>query len=156
MKKHNFESVVELLEETLISENSERAKQLDHRRDVILREFRTVGFSAGRQSGRTEWILDRVGTDTASSLVIFPTENIKVDFEQRFLRKYKDSFESLRTIKGSVGNRGYTDRFRKGQIKYVYLDVAKFYFSKYGQDKLYQDLLTNFDLAEDVIIYLVF
>lgn len=155
MAKNNFEMIAQALEKTLIPESSETAKRIDWRRVTILKECRTIGFTATRQSGKTEWIYDRVKENTKHSLVLVPTENLKIDFESIFFKKDGAIPPDLRIISGKVYERGFTHRFREHPITHIYVDEARFYFSTVRREKTYEALLTNFTLAEDVTIYLV-
>ncbi|WP_107333997.1 hypothetical protein [Klebsiella pneumoniae] len=153
--KNDFESIAQVLEKTLISENSEQAKRCDWRRPILLRECRTIGFTATRQTGKTEWIFSRAKKDPVHSLILFPTSEMKEELLSRFTRNAGVIPQDLRVIVGKPYEQGYTAAYRKHPITHVYVDEAYFYFSRVRRDKTYESLLTNFTLAEDVIFYLV-
>lgn len=155
MAKINIEQIAQALESTLVSEQSEKAKGFDWRRESILTEFRTIGFHLTRQTGKTTWIVDRVAKEPKTSLVLLSNPALEYDFKRKLEVRHGGVPEDLRVINGKVYDRGYPDWMRVNPVDRIYIDDSLFYFSQWRRQKTLAALLANFTLSNDLIIYQV-
>lgn len=153
MAKINIEQIAQALESTLVSEQSEKAKGFDWRRESILTEFRTIGFHLTRQTGKTTWIVDRVAKEPKTSLVLLSNPALEYDFKRKLEVRHGEVPEGLRIIAGKAYERGFQDWMRVHPIDRIYIDDSLFYFSQWRRQKTMAALLANFTLSNDMIIY---
>ena len=67
----NYDAIVTELEKSIHLEDSEAVKRVGHYpRATILKDFRTIGFRAGRQSGMWKYINEKVVDDVQSILFV--------------------------------------------------------------------------------------
>lgn len=124
-----------------------------------IREYRTLGLTAPRQSGKTEWI---IRNSRINDLIIVCTENHKTDVKTR-LEKYSKENPELRkqipdTMIWSEIIEGHFRPYLEGQFhkspplfKRVFVDDASYVFKKIKQKKLFEEIEKN--CPDDVVFY---
>ena len=122
-----------------------------------VRELRTVGFFVGRQSGKTETIIDFISKKQLGECLLI----VKDDFTQRSLTAKYNKKNSTTTIVPHLPTCTLRDKVKHGaepekelyeRIKYILIDDASYTLNFMGvTDANFMQWVAN-NFAEDVLV----
>lgn len=158
MARVDYNAVVEELIKGIVPLDSDTAQRINGPRHIQLAEFRTVGFTGTRQTGKTKWMLDFAAKHPDETLIIFHDSMMRMVFEQRWKTTMGDARQPS-LFRGPFyptdDRRGisFSPIRAPGQFKYVLIDDANRYFAKYSHNKTFKGIAEVVD--DDVIVILV-
>lgn len=158
MTRVNYNVVVEELMNGVVALDSHTALCINGPRHRQIAEFRTIGFTGTRQTGKTNWMCDFAAQHPGETLIVFHDALVSTDFQRRWESTMGDN-QPPTTYRGPFypadDRRGISFNPIRvpGQFKYVLIDDANRYFAKYSHDKTFKGIAEV--AGDDVIVILV-
>lgn len=158
MARVDYNAVVEELMKGVVALDSDTAMCINGPRHRQIAEFRTIGFTGTRQTGKTNWMRDFAAVHPDETLIIFHDSMLGEDFQRRWESTMGDATPPS-VFRGPFYE---TDQRRgisfnpirvPGQFKYVLIDDANRYFAKYSHSKTFKGIAEV--VGDDVIVILV-
>jgi len=158
MARVDYDAVVEVLMKGVVALDSDIAQCINGPRHIQIAEFRTIGFTGTRQTGKTNWMRDFAARHPDETLIIFHDSLLSTDFQRRWeltmggTRQpsvYRGPFYQADDRRGISFNPIRVP----GQFKYILIDDANRYFAKYSHNKTFKGIAEV--VGDDVIVILV-
>lgn len=150
----NYEAVALELSKGLQPLSSEVVIRCNLTRAQAMAEYRTIGFTGVRQTGKTRFIASKAEQDVETTLIVFPNRASARQFTADWAVLMGNT--PMPTLWAgplypSDDRRGMSPVLEdKRQFKRVFIDDAQAYFSRYRHGKFYRAMAELCD--DDVII----
>jgi len=153
----DYDLVVKELLKGVVPLNGELAACINVPRHSQISEFRTVGFTGARQSGKTRFVRNLALKSPDTTMIIFPESELRDQFEREWVETFGDLKKPVTWTYGF-----YSEHERRGrspvigdypQFDTVIIDDCNRYFAKWSHAKTFK-AISNV-VTDDITVYLV-
>jgi len=153
-KTIDYDAIYTGLMETVELYSNEDIKRCRCNEIQALKEFRTIGLTAPRQCGKTQWIIDKLNQDPNTSILFRNNPAYQIAKHQLVNVDESRIFTPYDVIKAKVAIADGSVDYEVVKTKIIFVDDAFYTIDYIGRDVFYKWLAAS-PAAKDLIIVMV-